>query len=104
MRRTITDISKAVAKANVLSTDCSIDMLGIALTVGGHIKATAPARPTAEQGGILAKSRFILKDNYPSCLLALFFNVGYVFLTHFCCNSGLAKANCFAGRWTENPI
>ena len=104
MRRTITDIGKTVAKANVLGTNGSIDMLRVALTVGGHIKATAPATPTPEKGGILAESRFILKHNYSSCLMTLFFNAGYVLLTHFCCNSGLAKANCFAGRWTENPI
>jgi hypothetical protein len=72
MRRTITDIGKAVAKANVLGTNGSIDMLRVALTVGRHIKATAPATPTLEKGGILAKSRFILKDNYSSCLMTLF--------------------------------
>lgn len=52
-------------------------------------------------GLILSKNRLILKHNHYLLLVAPFFNSRYVFLTHFCWNSGFAKVNFFAGHWTE---
>ena len=102
--RTVTGIGKTIAKIGLRDADSPIDMLGVSLSICGHIGTKPAAEPAPEDGWILPESRFVFKDNYSPCLLALFFNEGYVFRTHFCCNSGLAKANFFAGRWTENPI
>lgn len=104
MSRTVTGIGKPIAKVGLRDTDRPVDMLGVSLAVGRHEGTKTPAEPTPKDGWVLPESSFVFKDDYSPCLLALFFKEGYVFRTHFCCNSGFAKANFFAGRWTENPI
>ena len=59
-------------------TDRPQDFLGVAFSARGNLRLLAAPRPSAIQGGRLAKGRFIFKNEHRSFAPGVFFRFGWV--------------------------